>query len=96
MNEKNLLKNITSIKQTCKSSPSQWVVKLKDGRMMDIRYRWGVLSMRISESSTNDIFDVVVSGKQIFKKQIGDSLDGYMKTKDMLSYLKEALEKGHS
>jgi len=83
---------IKYIKRTCESCPSQWEVKLMDGRMLYIRYRWGILSIRASLKKTDDIMDAV-NGKEIIGEKLGAGFDGYLSDNAMRRYLKTALEK---
>ena len=85
--------NIVWLKQTCIACPSQWEGKLSDGRMVYIRYRWGHLSIRISEKPTDDIMEAV-DGKLLLEKDVSENpFDGYMDWFTMMNYLKEALKK---
>ncbi len=68
---------IKSIKQTCPACPSQWEGHLEDGRMFYIRYRWGHLSISVSDKPTDDVYDAV-KGKEVLSKDVGDELDGTM------------------
>ena len=84
---------IKELKQTCFACPSQWEGKLSDGRMIHIRYRWGHLSIRISEKPTDDIMEAV-DGKLLLEKDVSENpFDGYMDWFTMMNYLKEALKK---
>ena len=82
---------IKELKQTCFACPSQWEIKLVDGRMVYVRYRWGYLSIRISPNVTDDIFDAV-RGKEILGVQLGSGLDGEITEEDMMMYLTKALK----
>ena len=66
-----------SLEQTCGACPAQWEGKIKDGRMFYIRYRWGFLSLRISDKYTDDVMDAV-DGAELFGEQIGDEFDGFL------------------
>ena len=81
--EKKLSLKTIELKQTCEFCPSQWEAKLKNGKMLYIRYRHGYLTVRTSIKKTNDIFDAV-RGDYLFSKVIGDSLGGTMDTEEML------------
>jgi len=85
---------ITELNQTCGACPSQWEGKLNDGRMFYIRYRWGYLSVRISENATNDVGDAV-GGQEILGEQVDKSgWDGVMNEDDMLEKIKSVLKLG--
>jgi len=45
---------VEKIEKTCSGFPSQWEVKLRNGKMIYIRYRWGCLEASISGNPTND------------------------------------------
>jgi len=83
---------IKYIRKTCECYPSQWEVKLMDGRMLYIRYRWGVLSIRVSLKETDDIMDAV-DGKEAIREKLGAGFDGYLSDNAMRQYLKTALER---
>lgn len=82
---------VKELVKTCEGFPSQWEIKLKDGKMIYIRYRWGTLDVRISEHSTNDIDDAV-GGKSIYRKYTGGDYDGVMEDSQMISLLKDIIE----
>lgn len=81
---------IKTITQTCDGCPSQWEIKLTDERMVYVRYRWGQLSIRISEKETDDIYDAV-NGKEIYKQVLSYGLDGFLDEKEMLDHLAKVL-----
>ena len=66
---------IVSKTQTCSACPSQWEGVLTDGRMFYVRFRHGYLSIRVSNSITEDAYDAV-SGEEIFGVNSGDDMDG--------------------
>jgi len=78
---------IKNIRKTCSACPTQWEGYLDDGRMFYIRYRYGRLAFRISETPTDNVYDAV-SGEALYMEQIGDDLDGFIS----LSRVKEALK----
>ncbi len=75
---------VTTFKKTCSSSPSQWEAKLKDGRMIYVRYRYGALSARVSREPTDDIGEAVM-GMSLYAKIHGEDLDGEMGTLSMMA-----------
>ena len=83
---------IKYIKKTCECYPSQWEAKLMDGRMLYIRYRWGVLSIRASLKKTDNIMDAV-NGEKIIEEKLGAGFDGYLDDNAMKQYLRTALER---
>jgi hypothetical protein len=62
------LKDLT---QTCSACPSQWDGMTTDGRSVYIRYRFGYLSVDISD-------------EEVYGDYYGDSMDGFMTTNEML------------
>ena len=62
---------VKNIKNTCGACPSQWEGNLDDGRMIYIRYRWGYLSIRVSNNPSNDVYDAV-DGEEVFGKQVDE------------------------
>jgi len=80
-----------SLKQTCFACPSQWEGKLEDGRMFYARFRWGYLSVRVSEGVTNNAMDAV-SGSEIFGGSVEDEWAGCMSTSEMAKAVRGVLE----
>lgn len=80
---------VTEIVQTCGACPSQWEGRLEDGSHFYARFRYGTL--RVSVAST---LEAAISGeaddgrdtRDLFFRQISDSLDGVMSTDDMLNW----------
>ena len=63
-----------------------------DGRMLYVRYRWGVLSIKVSLKKTDNIMDAI-NGREILGGQLGAGFDGYLDNNTMKQYLRTALEK---
>lgn len=82
---------IKTIEKTCFACPSQWEGFLENGKAIYIRYRWGYLSIRISDDVTYDIDDAVC-GKEIYGKQIGEEYDGVIELDTVLDLSKGVLE----
>jgi hypothetical protein len=82
---------IKTIEKTCFACPSQWEGFLENGKAIYIRYRWGYLSIRISDDVTDDIYDAVC-GKEIYGKQIGEEYDGVIELDTVLDLSKGVLE----
>jgi len=82
---------LVKLVQTCFACPSQWEGKLDDGRMIYIRYRWGVLSISVSPEPTDDIMDAV-GGEEIFGTIMGDGFDGYLEEAKLMPILKNFFE----
>jgi len=80
---------ITEMILRCSACPTQYSIKLEDGRMAYFRYRWGYLSILVSAGPTDDIF-AAVGGQEVFGEQISDDMDGYMPLEVAEKYLTEA------
>ena len=80
---------IKNIICTCSACPSQWEIKLEDGRMIYVRYRWGALAFDISLEPTDDVYQAI-NGEQIYHEQIGDSMDGCLSEEQLIPYLTRA------
>ena len=63
---------IANLIQTCSACPSQWEFKTDGERNVYARYRWGCLSVRVSEKSDGD----AVLGVEILRLQLGDDFNG--------------------
>lgn len=59
---------------TCGACPSQWEGYLEDGRMFYIRFRWGWLSICVSENPTEQVHEAMEN--EIYGQQISHNLDG--------------------
>jgi len=70
---------IKQLMKTCDMCPAQWEGETVDGQYVYIRYRWGYLSCSINS-------------REIYGKQLGDSLDGAMSTLAMLNLLSGQIE----
>ena len=73
---------INGLVKTCEACPSQWEFLTDDGRLAYARYRWGYLSVRVSEKPTDDIYDAV-NGVEVYGEQISDAYDGFIEWKDV-------------
>jgi hypothetical protein len=74
---------VRRIVQTCFACPSQWEGHLDDGRMIYVRYRWGWLTVSVSDEPTTDVFDAV-DGTEIHEAQMGHEYDGDLTTAEMM------------
>jgi len=63
---------IKDLVQTCEACPSQWEAKTPDERGIYIRFRWGFLSISVSDNPGEHGLD----GKEVYGEQLGDGLDG--------------------
>lgn len=74
-------------KQTSSCCPSQWEGKLKDDRMFYVRYRWGVLTVDVSDNPTNLVKDCFEKGKEVLYQQIADGFDRKLSEEQMIEIL---------
>ena len=65
---------IKNIKQTCEACPSQWEAETPDKRGVYIRFRWGCLSICVSNEPNEHGLD----GKEVYRKQLSDDMDGFI------------------
>ena len=78
---------VIEIVQTCSACPAQWEIKLKNGKMIYVRYRWGYLSIRISAEATTDVYKAV-NGTEVYGKELGDSFDGCLDELELIGIMK--------
>lgn len=81
---------VKKLVKTCFACPAQWEGETDDSRLVYIRYRWGYLSVRISESNKTDIADAV-RGNEIFGKDLDRPFDGYMDDEELKEILGETI-----
>lgn len=62
---------VRTIIQTSICCPSQWEGHLKDGKMFYVRYRWGILTVYISNAHTKNVKDCF-NGQEVINKRLGD------------------------
>tara|TARA_Y100000310_G_C20631056_1_gene788657 strand:+ start:13 stop:264 length:252 start_codon:yes stop_codon:yes gene_type:complete len=67
---------VKHLQQTCICCPSQWEFTTTGNVPVYVRYRWGCLNVRIGEK--NGGIWSAIQGKQIYKKRLGDTSDGYI------------------
>jgi len=82
---------IIKLEKTCYASPAQWEGKLESGHLIYIRYRYGNLSISISENVTENIFEAI-EGIELLCENIGDGLDGFIEFKELKPYLEEIFD----
>lgn len=88
-----MLKAKTIIK-TCQYAPSQWEGKTEDGKSFYIRYRWGTLSLNVSKSVSNNVFDAINedTGDVLFHKFIDDEFDNELNIDEVRKFLSEIID----
>lgn len=77
---------VKTIAKTCSACPSQWEGHLEDGRMFYARYRWGRLTVAVSDEPTDDVF-VAVDGELAVDVMLGDPYDGSLGYADLHSQM---------
>lgn len=82
------MNKVKVLKQTCYMCPSQWEGQFEDGTYFYVRYRWGWLSISISEVSVQK----AVVGKSLMEISYGDSLDGLLSFDELKDLTKEIIE----
>jgi hypothetical protein len=71
------------IEQTCAACPAQWEGLTDDDRIVYIRFRWGILSVRIGSPGDKSEF-AGMRGKEILHKQLGDEYLGFLEYEDLV------------
>ena len=89
MKNKNKQYKVRWIKQTSSCCPSQWEGKLEDDRMFYVRYRFGVLTVDVSDNPTNLVTDCFEKGQEVLYRQIGDEFDGKLSEEQMIEILEQ-------
>lgn len=68
---------VSSIVKTCGSCPAQWEGVTSDGKAVYVRYRWGFLSVTVS-----DMLEDAIRGThpkdEVYGRQLGHALDGVL------------------
>ena len=82
----NKFMKIKKLVQTLIACPSQWEGTLEDGRMIYCRYRWGHLSISVSEEATEDVYDAV-NGQNVYHEKLGDEYDGVLDDTELIRAL---------
>ena len=76
---------VKNLAQTCSACPSQWEFVTDGYRNAYVRYRWGYLSVRVSEEAGGD----AVRGIEILGRQIGDNFNGIIDWEEVLNLIKD-------
>ena len=79
---------VNNIVQTCYACPSQWEGNLEDGRMFYVRYRWGGLTIELSNGPTDNISELFNDGKLIHSETLGDGFDGVLEEEVLFEIMK--------
>jgi hypothetical protein len=77
------LPEVYDLRRTCIACPSQWEGRIGDHGSIYIRYRWGVLTVRISMTDGNAVAVDSCFYEDDLGRRTGDRLGGYMDTDEM-------------
>jgi hypothetical protein len=78
---------IENLIQTCSACPSQWNFITDENRCCYVRYRWGYLSVCISEP--NGTLESAVNGVEIFGRQCGGGFGGIIDWSVVEGFIKD-------
>ncbi len=81
---------IKSIKNTSTCCPSQWEGITENNETFYIRYRWGRLTIQLSEPN-GTITNAVNTGRVLCNKQIGPIYDGVITLEEVMEIMKKEL-----
>lgn len=70
--------------QTCPACPSQWDIYTTEGEHIYARYRWGHLCVRLNPWHKDE--------KILYDKSIGEGLDGYLSTEELMKHTASVLD----
>jgi hypothetical protein len=82
---------VITLKKTCAACPSQWEGKTADNRQIYYRFRWGGLTVTVSEPNDEKEY-AAVRGKEVFYAELSDGLDGVLSTNDMFAITKKKIK----
>ena len=82
---------VTDIEMTCGACPSQWEGHTDDDRQIYVRYRWGNLTIEVSEPGDTEK-NAAVFGELVFEAQCGDGLSGIMSYNKLKELTKDVIE----
>jgi hypothetical protein len=74
---------VTQLTRTCDACPAQWEGLVSDGRHVYVRYRWGYLSVRVSEDVNPTDRFAAVDGPEVFGAELGDEFHGYLSFEEL-------------
>jgi hypothetical protein len=69
---------VRELRQITFDTPAQWGGRVADHGSIHIRYRWGVLTARVSETS-----DPWENSRVVFDHEVGNRMSGYLTTAEM-------------
>ena len=76
---------VTKISSTCFACPSQWEGRTSDCRAIYVRYRWGHLSIRVSEPKDRRPHAAVM-GQSVFEMDHGGRYDGCLDYEELIKF----------
>ena len=85
---KTIIKEWSGLSGAC---PTQAEGVTDDDRAVYVRYRWGGLSVRVSEPGDHSEFSAV-RGEEIFQADIGDGFDGFLSEGQLRAATAEVIE----
>jgi hypothetical protein len=74
---------VRELRQISADSPAQWRGRVGDHGSIHIRYRWGVLTARVSENSS----DLYENSQIVFDQDVAERMSGYLTTAEMQAAL---------
>ncbi len=74
---------VCELRQNLTDSPAQWQGRVGEHGSVHIRHRWGILTARVSETSS-DPWD---NGQIVFDGEVGERMGGYLTTEEMQAAL---------
>lgn len=82
---------VTSLEQTCFACPSQWEGATEDNRQIYVRYRWGHLSVSVSEPYDDSQY-AAVQGARVYDGNLGDGFDGCIDLEEVVAATKGVVD----
>ena len=74
---------VRELRKISSACPAQWPGCVGDHGWIHIRYRWGVLTARVSETG----FNPGENSRIIFDQEVGERMGGYLTTEEMQTAL---------
>jgi hypothetical protein len=83
---------VNSVRRTCDGYPTQWDGELDDGRTIYVRYRWGILAVRVSEEAHPVDQYAAVHGREIIALKLGEEMGGTLEFSELRQHTAHAIE----
>lgn len=74
---------VRDLRQVRADTPSQWKGRVGEQGSIHIQYRWGLLTARLSETSS----DPWENSRIVFDQEVGERMSGYLTTEEMQAAL---------